>query len=148
MRAVIQRVSSASVTIDGKEISAIDQGLLILLGVEKNDKLEDLNYMVIKTIGLRIFKDDKNKMNHSIQDVSGESLVVSQVTLCADTQQGRRPSYLNAASPEMAKDMYGQYCKKLRGENISVKTGRFGAMMGVKLINDGPVTIMLDSRNK
>ena len=146
MRAVIQRVSSASVTVDGKEISAIDQGFLILLGVEKNDKLEDLNYMVKKTIGLRIFKDDKNKMNHSIQDVSGEMLVVSQFTLCADTQKGRRPSYLNAASPEMAKDMYGQYCKKLRDENISVKMGQFGAMMEVKLINDGPVTIVLNSR--
>ena len=148
MRAVIQRVSSASVTIDGEKISTIDQGFLILLGVEKNDKLEDLNYMVKKTIGLRIFKDGKNKMNHSIQDVSGEMLVVSQFTLCANTQKGRRPSYLNAASPEMAKNMYDEYCKKLRDENISVKTGRFGAMMDVGLINDGPVTIMLESRNR
>ena len=148
MRAVIQRVSSASVTVDGKEISAINQGLLILLGVEKNDKPEDLNYLVKKTIGLRIFKDDKNKMNLSIQDVLGETLVVSQFTLCADTQKGHRPSYINAAAPEMAKNMYDQYCKNLRNENIYVKAGRFGAMMDVELINDGPVTIILESRNR
>ena len=148
MKAVIQRVLSASVSIGGKQISFINQGFLILLGVVKKDNSLDLDYLVKKTTGLRVFKDKDENMNLSIQDVSGEVLVVSQFTLCADTNKGRRPSFINAAVPEVANNMYQQYCKKLREENISVKTGQFGAMMEVTLINDGPVTILLNSRKR
>ena len=148
MKAVIQRVRSASVSIDGKEISIINKGLLVLIGVEKDDSSEDLDYLVSKTVGLRIFKDENANMNLSIKDVGGEALVVSQFTLCADTNKGRRPSFITAAPPEMAYNIYQQYCKKLRKENISVQTGQFGAMMEVELVNDGPVTIVLDSRER
>ena len=146
MKAVIQRVLSASVSINGKQISFINQGFLILLGVVKKDNSVDLDYLVKKTVGLRIFNDRNMKMNLSIKDVHGDAMVVSQFTLCADTNKGRRPSFITAAHPEMAYNMYQQYCKKLRKENISVQTGQFGAIMEVKLINDGPVTIVLDSR--
>ena len=146
MKAVIQRVFSASVTVNGKEVGSIDLGLLVLLGVAKEDVSADLDYLVKKTIGLRIFKDENANMNLSIKDVGGEALVVSQFTLCADTKKGRRPSFINAASPEIAESIYQQYCEKLREENISVQMGQFGAMMEVKLINDGPVTIVLNSR--
>ena len=146
MKAVIQRVLSASVSIGGNDISVIKHGFLILLGVEKDDGPADLNYMVKKTVGLRIFKDSNNNMNLSLQDVYGEALVVSQFTLCADTRKGHRPSFINAAPSEIAERLYIQYCEKLRKENISVKTGRFGAMMEVNLKNDGPVTIILNGR--
>ena len=146
MKAVIQRVFSASVCVDGKEVGSIGQGLLVLLGIAKEDVSTDLDYLVKKTIGLRIFKDENANMNLSIKDVDGEALVVSQFTLCADTKKGRRPSFINAAPPKIAECVYKQYCKKLRDENISVKMGQFGAMMEVKLINDGPVTIVLNSR--
>jgi len=148
MKAVIQRVLSASVAIDGNEIGAINRGFLILLGIEKDDGPEDLDYMLHKAVGLRIFKDDNNNMNLSIQDVSGEALVVSQFTLCADTLKGRRPSFINAAPPEIAESTYEKFCKKLQDQNISVQRGRFGAMMEVGLTNDGPVTILLDSRDR
>ena len=148
MKAVIQRVFSASVTVNGKEVGSIDLGLLVLLGVAKEDVSADLDYLVKKTIGLRIFKDENANMNLSIKDVGGEALVVSQFTLCADTNKGRRPSFISAAVPEVADSMYQQYCEKLREENISVETGQFGAMMEVKLINDGPVTILLNSRER
>ena len=145
MKAVIQRVLSASVSIDSKVVGSINRGLLIFLGVAQKDTSTDLEYMVNKTVGLRIFKDEHANMNLSIEDVGGEALVVSQFTLCADTNKGRRPSFTNAAPLEMADNMYQQYCKKLREENISVQTGQFGAMMEVMLVNDGPVTIVLDS---
>ena len=132
--------------IDGKEICAINDGFLIFLGVEKNDEQKDLNYMVKKTIGLRIIKDDNSNMNLSLQDVDGEALVVSQFTLCANTRKGRRPSFINAAQPIIAENIYNQYCERLRNENISVKTGQFGVMMNVELVNAGPVTLILDSR--
>ena len=148
MKAVIQRVLSASVSIDGKGVGSINRGLLILLGVSQEDTSIDLEYLVKKTVGLRIFKDEHANMNLSIEDVGGEALVVSQFTLCADTNKGRRPSFINAAPSEIANNMYQQYCKKLRKENISVQTGQFGAMMEVKLVNDGPVTIVLDSRER
>ena len=148
MKAVIQRVLSASVSIDGKGVGSINRGLLILLGVSQEDTSIDLEYLVKKTVGLRIFKDEHANMNLSIEDVGGEALVVSQFTLCADTNKGRRPSFINAAPTEIANNMYQQYCKKLRKENISVQTGQFGAMMEVGLINDGPVTIVLDSRER
>ena len=148
MKAVIQRVLSASVSINGRQISFINQGFLIFLGVAKEDNSVDLDYLVKKTTGLRIFKDKDENMNLSIQDVGGEVLVVSQFTLCADTNKGHRPSFIRAAVPDVADKMYQQYCKKLREENISVKTGQFGAMMEVTLINDGPVTILLNSRKR
>ena len=148
MKAVIQRVFSAAVTGDGKEVGSIGRGLLVLLGVAKEDVSTDLDYLVKKTIGLRIFKDENANMNLSIKDVGGEALVVSQFTLCANTKKGRRPSFINAAPPEIAESIYQQYCEKLREENISVQMGLFGVMMEVKLINDGPVTIVLNSREE
>ena len=147
MKAVIQRVTSASVAVDGETISKIAAGILILLGVERGDGEEDLNYLVKKTVGLRIFKDDGDNMNLSIQDVGGEALVVSQFTLCADTRRGRRPSFIYAASPEEASHMYQQYCEQLILNGVPVQTGQFGAMMDVSLVNDGPVTIILESGN-
>ena len=148
MKAVIQRVKSASVSVDDKIIGEIAVGFLILLGVEQNDTEDDLNYLVKKTVGLRIFKDDNKNMNLSIQDVGGKALVVSQFTLCADTSRGRRPSFIKAANPEEADSMYQQFCEQLTMNNLSVQTGKFGAMMNVSLVNDGPVTIILDSREK
>ena len=148
LKAIIQRVSSASVSVDGCQISFIGQGFLILLGVQQGDDKKDLEYLVNKTAGMRIFMDDKQHINLSIQDVNGEALVVSQFTLCADTRKGRRPSFIHAAPPEMAENMYQKFCEKLGAEGISVQTGKFGAMMDVKLVNDGPVTIILDSRDK
>jgi D-tyrosyl-tRNA(Tyr) deacylase len=146
MKAVIQRVSSASVTVADKKISEIGFGLLILLGITQKDEERDIDYLVKKTAGLRIFKDEGQKMNLSIQDVGGEILVVSQFTLCADTRKGRRPAFVGAAKPNMAENMYDQYCQKLQLLNIPVSKGQFGASMDVELINDGPVTIILDSR--
>ena len=148
MKAVIQRVKSASVSVDDKIIGEIATGFLILLGVEQSDAQGDLNYLVKKTIGLRIFKDDNKNMNLSIKDVGGEALVVSQFTLCADTSKGRRPSFIKAANPEEADSMYQQFCEQLTMNNLSVQAGKFGAMMDVSLVNDGPVTIILDSREK
>ena len=148
MKAVIQRVSSASVSVDNTQISSIKNGFLILLGVQQGDDEKDLEYLVNKTAGMRIFKDDKQHMNLSIQDVNGEALVVSQFTLCADTHKGRRPSFIHAAPPEIAEQMYQQFCEQLKVAGVPVQTGKFGAMMGVSLVNDGPVTIILDSRDK
>ena len=146
MKAVIQRVSSASVMVADKKISEIGFGLLILLGITQEDGERDIDYLVKKTAELRIFKDDGQKMNLSIQDVGGEILVVSQFTLCADTRRGRRPSFIRAAEPKMAKNMYDQYCQKIQLLNIPISKGQFGASMDVGLINDGPLTIILDSR--
>ena len=146
MKVVIQRVLSASVTVTDNKISEIGYGLLILLGIAREDEERDLDYLVKKTAGLRIFKDEEQNMNLSIQDVGGEILVVSQFTLFADTRKGRRPAFVGAAEPKMAENMYDQYCKKLYLLNIPVSKGQFGASMDVELINDGPVTIILDSR--
>ena len=148
MKAVIQRVKSASVSVDNKIIGEIATGFLIFLGVEQSDTQDDLDYLVKKIIGLRIFKDDNKNMNLSIQDIGGEALVVSQFTLCADTSRGRRPSFIKAANPEEADSMYQQLCEQLTMNNLSVKTGKFGAIMDVSLVNDGPVTIILNSREK
>ena len=147
MKAVIQRVSSASVSVDNTQISSINNGFLILLGVQQGDDEKDLEYLVNKTAGMRIFKDDKQHMNLSIKEVNGEALVVSQFTLCADTHKGRRPSFIHAAPPEIAEQMYQQFCEQLKVAGVPVQTGKFGAMMDVSLINDGPVTIILDSRD-
>ena len=147
MKAVIQRVSSASVNVDSKIIASINRGLLILLGVNNNDDEKDIEFLLNKTISLRIFNDENQNMNLSVQEIKGAILVVSQFTLCANTRKGRRPSFIEAAQPEKAEFMYQSFCKKLKDYNIPVETGIFGAMMEVKLANDGPVTIILDSKN-
>ena len=149
MRIVIQRVSEASVAIDNKRKSAIRQGLLLLAGFESEDNSEDLIWMVNKIIRLRIFDDLSGVMNLSVKDIDGEILVVSQFTLHAKTKKGNRPSYINAATPEIAIPLYNRFVELL-SENLEkeVQTGEFGAMMMVKLINDGPVTIIIDSKNK
>ncbi|MEL6866354.1 MAG: D-aminoacyl-tRNA deacylase [Bacteroidota bacterium] len=149
MRAVIQRVSKASVTIDQKVKSAIGQGLLILLGVEKNDTYEDVLWLCKKIPSMRIFSDEEGKMNRSIQEVKGAMLVISQFTLHASTKKGNRPSYIQAARPEKAIPLYEHLVQGLAQESgLVVMTGEFGADMKVELLNDGPVTIIIDSKNK
>ena len=149
MRVVIQRVSKASVVINSDEICNIKNGLLILLGIELKDFDEDIVWLTKKIINLRIFSDENGKMNHSVTDVSGEIIVVSQFTLHAKTKKGNRPSYINAAKPELAIPLYEKFTDFLRKESgLNVYTGKFGADMKVSLINDGPVTIILDSKEK
>ena len=149
MRAVIQRVMSASVTIDGKVKSAIGPGLLILLGVGHEDGQEDLDWLVKKVAGLRIFNDDAGVMNRSVVEVEGECLVVSQFTLMASTKKGNRPSYVKAARPETAIPLYERFKDMLAGLlGRPVPSGVFGAEMQVALVNDGPVTICIDSKNR
>ena len=149
MRVVIQRVSKASVVINSDEICNIKNGLLILLGIELKDSDEDIIWLTKKIINLRIFSDENGKMNHSVSDVSGELIVVSQFTLHAKTKKGNRPSYINAAKPELAISLYEKFTDFLRKESdLNVYTGKFGADMKVSLINDGPVTIILDSKEK
>ena len=149
MRAVIQRVSSASVTIDGAVKSAIGPGLLVLLGVGHEDGQEDLDWLVKKIAGLRIFNDEEGVMNRSVVDVDGEVLVVSQFTLMASTKKGNRPSYIGAAGHDKAIPMYEAFCAALSTAiGKPVGTGEFGADMKVALVNDGPVTICIDTKNK
>ena len=149
MRVVIQRVASASVTIDGKVKSSIGKGLMILLGVGHEDEIADIDYLVKKAAALRIFDDDAGVMNRSVVDIEGEVLVVSQFTLMASTKKGNRPSYLEAAGHEKAIPMYEEFCRRM-SDTIGrpVGTGEFGADMKVSLINDGPVTICIDSKNR
>ncbi len=149
MRVVIQRVSEASVTIDGKVKSAIKQGLLILLCVEETDIEADINWLVSKISNLRIFSDEAGLMNRSVIDIEGEMLVVSQFTLHASTKKGNRPSFVRAAKPDFAIPMYEKFVTSLQVfSNLNVLTGTFGADMKVALLNDGPVTIVIDSKNK
>jgi len=148
MIAVLQRAADARVDIDGTTVGAIPQGLVILLGVFTDDDEEDADYLVDKTANLRIFNDDDGKMNLSIRDVGGSALVVSQFTLCADTRKGRRPSYIRAADPEPAARLYEYYRDNLAQTGIPVESGEFGAMMDVHLVNKGPVTIILDSKDR
>lgn len=148
MRAVLQRVSAASVVVDGQSIAQIETGLLVLLGVAEGDTADDLKYVFEKTTGLRIFADDDGKMNRSVKDVGGSMLVVSQFTLLADTKKGRRPSFVGAADPQVADDLYQQFVALSRESGIETQTGRFAADMQVSLCNDGPVTIVIDSRSK
>lgn len=145
MRAVLQRVSRAKVTVDGETTGEIGTGLLILLGVGKDDVESDASYLVEKIINLRIFDNDEGKMNRSLIDIGGELLVVSQFTLYADTRKGRRPSYIGAADPDEANRLYEFFVQEFRKYITKVETGRFQAMMDVELVNDGPVTIILDS---
>ena len=148
MRSVVQRVSSASVDVSGERISAIGRGILVLLGVRKGDTPADLEWMAEKVLNLRIFDDEAGVMNLSIQDIRGELLVVSQFTLLADSRKGRRPSYIDAASPEEARGVYEAYCERVAASGLVVRRGIFQATMGVALVNDGPVTILLDSEKK
>ena len=146
MRAVIQRVKESSVKVDSKITGKIGKGLLVLLGVAESDRPGDADYLSEKIIHLRIFEDENGKMNRSLLETGGEMLVVSQFTLLGDCKKGRRPSFVNAAGPEKANELYEYFVKKVRNKGISVETGQFRAMMDVSLINDGPVTLIVESR--
>ena len=148
MRAVVQRVSKASVTIAQQEVGTIDQGLVILLGIHEKDTQDDVDYLVKKIAQMRIFEDEQGKMNRSVEDVEGQILSVSQFTLFADTKKGNRPSFISTARPETAIPLYEAFNEGIRNRGITVATGQFGADMAVSLINDGPVTIIIDSQNK
>ena len=148
MRAVVQRVSRASVKVEGKSTGEIALGLLVLLGVGQEDAEKDADYLAEKIAGLRIFEDDAGKMNLSVMDVSGAVLAVSQFTLFGDVRRGKRPSFDAAARPERARELYDYFVERVRSLGLRCETGRFQAMMQVELINDGPVTILLDSRKQ
>ena len=145
MRAVVQRVSRSEVTVDGRTTGKIKKGILVLLGVTHGDTSKDVDYIVDKTINLRIFEDENDKMNLSLKDIGGEMLAVSQFTLYGDCRKGRRPSFTNAAAPEEADKLYQEFVKKVSEQGINTETGEFGAHMMVDLVNDGPVTILLES---
>lgn len=144
MKALIQRVKRASVTIDGKLYSKIGKGLLVFLGVEKEDTVENCEKLSQKVLNLRIFEDENDKMNLSVNDVKGEILVVSQFTLCGDCKKGTRPSFDKAAHPDIAVKLYEDFVEKIRASGLKTETGKFRAMMDVELINDGPVTFMVE----
>jgi D-tyrosyl-tRNA(Tyr) deacylase len=148
VRAVIQRVNQASVVVAAQTVGAIGQGLMVLLGVAQKDTSKDATYLAEKTASLRIFEDDNGKMNRSIEDIDGSILVVSQFTLLGDCRKGRRPGFTDAAPPELAETLYQDYVDALRRKGVTVATGVFRADMQVALVNDGPVTIMLDSRKQ
>ena len=148
MRVVLQRVSHASVTVEEKVIGKIQRGFLLLVGVTHDDAMEDMEYLVRKIVQMRIFEDEEGKLNRSIQDIGGEILSVSQFTLYADTKKGNRPSFSKAAPGDVALKMFEQFNGLLRDTGIPVETGQFGADMKVELLNDGPVTILLDSKNR
>ncbi|MDK8278732.1 D-aminoacyl-tRNA deacylase [Peptostreptococcus anaerobius] len=145
MRAVVQRVTSSSVTVEGETTGKIDKGLMVLLGVADGDTDKDVTYMVDKIVNLRIFEDENDKMNLSLQDIGASLLVVSQFTLLGDCRKGRRPSFIEAARPEIADNLYQKFVDKARSMGIRTETGRFKTHMMVELINDGPVTILVDS---
>ena len=148
MRVVIQRVSEASVTVDQQTVGAIGQGLMVLLGVAQGDTSQEAKALAEKTAGLRIFEDDAGKMNRSVEEIGGSLLVVSQFTLLGDCRKGRRPGFTDAAPPELADQLYEEYVAALRSRGINVATGVFRAEMQVALVNDGPVTMLLDSRKQ
>ncbi len=149
MKAVIQRVSQSSVTIDGEIVASIQKGLLILVGIEEADTKEDIEWLSSKIVNLRIFADENDIMNLSVKDVKGEVIIVSQFTLHASTKKGNRPSYIKAAKPDIAIPLYKQFVHQFEKElEKKVQTGQFGADMKVSLLNDGPVTILIDTKNK
>jgi D-tyrosyl-tRNA(Tyr) deacylase len=149
MRVVVQRVSSASVTIDAKVVANIQKGLLIFVGIENADTQEDIDWLASKIVGLRIFGDENDIMNLSVQDIDGDIIIVSQFTLHAATKKGNRPSYIKASKPEIAIPIYENFVQKLQLElGKRIQTGVFGADMKVALVNDGPVTIIIDSKNR
>ena len=148
MKAVVQRVTQSAVTVNEETIGAIEQGLMVLLGVGHGDTADDGRYLADKIVNLRIFEDNDGKMNLSLLDIQGEMLVVSQFTLLGDCRKGRRPSFIAAAPPEPAEKLYMQFCEDVRQHGVRVATGRFGAMMRVSLVNDGPVTLILESKPK
>lgn len=149
MRVLLQRVSEASVNIEGEVVGQIGTGFLLLVGIEEEDSKTDVDWLIQKIIGMRIFSDEQGKINHSVQDIEGQFLVVSQFTLHASTKKGNRPSFIKAARPEQAIPIYEYFINELKQKsNLKVETGQFGADMKVSLINDGPVTIWLDSKNK
>ena len=148
MKALLQRVSEASVAVEGQVVGAIDRGLLVLLCAEQGDGEGEADYLARKTANLRIFEDDAGKMNRSVLDVGGGALVVSQFTLAADVSRGNRPGFSGAAAPDLAEALYSYFCRQLAAHGVPVATGRFAAHMAVSLVNDGPVTIWIDSRAK
>ena len=149
MKVVIQRVSKASVTIHQKIVATIQQGLLVLVGIIEEDSIEDINWLVKKIVNLRIFNDENEVMNLSLKDVNGDLILVSQFTLHASTKKGNRPSYIKAAKPEIAIPLYENFIVSLENElGKKIQTGEFGADMKVEILNDGPVTIVIDSKNK
>ena len=145
MRAVVQRVKQSTVTTDNKIVGQIGSGLLVLLGVAKGDTAKDADYLANKIINLRIFEDEDRKMNRSLLETGGELLAVSQFTLLADCRKGRRPSFIEAAEPDKATDLYEKFVNMVRAKGVRVQTGRFRAMMEVALVNDGPVTVIIES---
>ena len=146
MKALVQRVSESSVTINHEMVGKIGPGLMVLLGVAVDDTEKEADYLVEKIVNLRIFSDENGKMNLSLLDIGGEMLIVSQFTLLGDCRKGRRPSFIGAADPEKGKALYEYFVDGIRKKEITVATGRFGAMMDVSLVNDGPVTLILESR--
>lgn len=148
MRAIIQRVTSAKVTVDDRQTGAIGEGLLVLLGVHNDDQQKDITWLADKIINLRIFDDEDGKMNHSLTDTGGSMLIVSQFTLLADCRKGRRPSWSEAAPPDKARQLYEEFIQVVTENGITTATGEFQAMMEVSLVNSGPVTILLDSHKK
>ncbi len=148
MKVVIQRAKEAAVKIDGKVRGEIDNGIVVLLGVTHEDDQDDIDYIANKIVHMRIFEDENDKMNLSLLDVRGSILSISQFTLYGDTKKGRRPSFIQAAKPELANELYEKFNKVLRSKGVQVETGEFGAMMDVRFTNDGPVTIIIDSKDK
>lgn len=148
MKALIQRVSEASVAVKDDSVGSIGRGILLFLSIEKGDEIRDIDYLSSKITNLRIFEDNADKMNLSVRDINGSILVVSQFTLSADCRKGNRPSFDNSETPDRAEKLYEIFIEKLRESGINISTGQFGAHMEVRLINDGPVTILLDSKKK
>ena len=145
MRVCVQRVTEASVQVDGQQVGKIGPGLLVLLGIGQQDTAQEVTQMVDKIVKLRIFADEQEKMNLCLLDVAGEMLVISQFTLWGDCRKGRRPSFVQAADPQLAEPLYEQFAQEVRAQGVGVETGRFGAMMQVSLVNDGPVTLVIES---
>ncbi|NMM51763.1 D-aminoacyl-tRNA deacylase [Paenibacillus aquistagni] len=148
MKIVVQRAKDAKVVVEGQTVGQIDKGFMLLVGVTHEDTEQDVNWLADKIVGLRVFEDEAGKMNHSVQDIGGAILSVSQFTLYGDCRKGRRPNFMAAARPDQAEQLYERFNDRLRSHGLTVETGRFGAMMDVSFINDGPVTLILDSEGK